>query len=79
MITSGGIDKLDVYRGLGVKEVWFWEKQQFSFYYLGLENKYTQSLSSVLLPDLDCVLLAGFVSETNQTQAVKKYRQALRD
>src|SRR5207247_1067652 len=22
--TSGGIDKLEVYRGLGVREVWFW-------------------------------------------------------
>ncbi|MBD2772258.1 Uma2 family endonuclease [Iningainema tapete] len=77
VLTSGGIDKLDVYRGLGVKEVWFWENQQFYFYSLTEEVKYIQSDRSVLLPDLDPVLLASFVSEINQTQAVKQFRQAL--
>jgi len=77
VITSGGIDKLEVYRGLGVKEVWFWENRQFKFYYLGTDNQYTQSSHSVLLQDLDPGLLASFVNETNQTQAVKKYRKAL--
>ena len=28
VITSGGLDKLEVYRGLGVQEVWFWQNQQ---------------------------------------------------
>lgn len=77
VLTSGGIDKLEVYRGLGVKEVWFWENQQFYFYYLSEDVKYTQISRSVLLPDLDPVLLASFVSEINQTQAVKQFRQAL--
>ena len=79
VLTSGGIDKLEVYRGLGVKEVWFWENQQFCFYYLSEDVKYTQIYRSVLLPDLDPVLLASFVSEINQTQAVKKFRQALQN
>ncbi len=79
VISSGGIDKLEVYRGLGVKEVWFWEKGKFSFYSLNeIENKYVQILHTILLPDLDFVLLASFVNETNQTQAIKLYRQALR-
>lgn len=77
VLTSGGIDKLEVYRGLGVKEVWFWENQQFYFYYLSEDVKYTQISRSVLLPDLDPVLLASFVSEINQTQAVKRFRRAL--
>lgn len=78
VLTSGGIDKLEVYRGLGVREVWFWENQQFSFYYLSeLDAKYIKSSRSVLLPDLDPVLLASFVGKVNQTQAVKQYRQAL--
>jgi len=77
VLTSGGIDKLDVYRGLGIKEIWFWENQQFKLYYLGIDNVYSPSSRSVFLPDLDPVLLASFVSETNQTVAVKKYRKAL--
>ncbi|MHC5597727.1 MAG: Uma2 family endonuclease [Nostoc sp.] len=80
VITSGGIDKLEVYRGLGVKEVWFWKNQQFDFYYLSeIDGKYTQSSNSILLPNFDPVLLASFVSETNQTQAVKLYRKALQN
>ncbi|MDJ0616743.1 MAG: Uma2 family endonuclease [Calothrix sp. MO_192.B10] len=78
VITSGGIDKLKVYQGLGVKEVWFWENKQFTFHYLPQpDSNYIKSTRSLLLPDLDPVLLSSFVEETNQTQAVKKYRQAL--
>jgi len=77
VLTSGGIDKLDVYCGLGIKEVWFWENRQFKLYYLGIDHVYTPISRSVFLPDLDPILLSGFVSETNQTVAVKKYRKAL--
>jgi Uma2 family endonuclease len=77
VISSGGVNKLEVYRGLGVKEVWFWENQQFQFYYLGIDHQYIQNSRSLLLPDLDPILLASFINETNQTQAVKKYRKAL--
>ena len=78
VISSGGIDKLEVYRGLGVKEVWFWENQQLSFYYLpDTDADYIQNSRSVLLPDLDPILLARFIGESNQTQAVKNYKLAL--
>ena len=78
VITSGGIDKLDVYKGLGVKEVWFWENKTFSFYYLQqASSDYIKSSRSILLPDLDPILLSSFIAQTNQTQAVKNYRQAL--
>jgi len=33
-ISSGGIDKLAVYQGLGVPEVWFWQGGKFSLYCL---------------------------------------------
>ncbi|WP_233258640.1 Uma2 family endonuclease [[Phormidium] sp. ETS-05] len=32
IVTSGGIDKLEVYRRLNVREVWFWENDQFRLY-----------------------------------------------
>ncbi len=65
---------------MGVKEVWFWKNQQFDFYYLSENNgKYTQNSNSKLLPNLDPVLLASFISQTNQTQAVKLYRKALQN
>jgi hypothetical protein len=30
--TRGGLDKLDVYRGLGVPEVWTWQEGRLRFY-----------------------------------------------
>jgi Uma2 family endonuclease len=34
VLTSGGIEKLPVYEGLGVNEVWFWEQDAFHLYAL---------------------------------------------
>lgn len=79
-LTSGGIDKLKVYQGLGVKEVWFWEKQQLSLYGLTETGDTYEALErSQLLPKLDVALLASYVESSRQTQAVKAYRLALRE
>jgi Uma2 family endonuclease len=75
-ITSGGIDKLSVYQGLGVIEVWFWQDNQFILYRLQKEA-YKQIDRSEFLPDLDLVLLSQFVNYDNQTEAVIAYRDAL--
>jgi len=78
VLTSGGIDKLKVYQGLGVQEVWFWENQKLSIYSLvDTEAGYEATATSQLLPQFDAVLLASFVDNPSQTQAVKAYRRAL--
>jgi len=80
VLTSGGIDKLKVYQGLGIQEVWFWENQQLSIYSLvDTETGYEATTTSQLLPQLDSALLASFVDNPNQTQAVKAFRRALKD
>jgi Uma2 family endonuclease len=85
-LTSGGIDKLDVYRGLGIPEVWFWlpKQQQWKFYRLRVESnnlenqpKYENISRSEFLPELDFTLLSQFIGATNQTEAVIAYRDAL--
>ena len=75
-ITSGGIDKLAVYQGLGVAEVWFWQNNRFVLYRLQ-EEVYQQITRSEFLPDLDLDLLTQFVDYDNQTEAVIAYRDAL--
>lgn len=79
VITTGLIDRLTIYRGLGVREVWVYRKQRLTFYHLEISDQpYQISDHSQLLPTLNPDLLTRFFSETNQTQAVKAYRQALR-
>jgi Uma2 family endonuclease len=79
VITHGVLDRLDIYRGLGVREVWVWEKQQLNFYILlNQDQPYFLQSRSQLLPELDPNLLLQFLDPTNQTQSVKAYRIALK-
>jgi Uma2 family endonuclease len=76
VISSGGIDKLEVYRGLGVREVWFWHKGRFGVYVLG-SSGYELRERSELVPALDFAELAVFAEETDQLAALQRYRQKL--
>lgn len=75
--TSGGIDKLEVYRGLGVPEVWFWKDGTLCIYVLEGEA-YTLTARSRLLPNLDPGLIVCYMAYPSQTQAVRSLRAALR-
>ena len=52
VIASGGIDKLEIHRGLNVPEVWFWQGDRFTIYQL-VDTRYVQVDRTQLLPDLD--------------------------
>ena len=75
--TSGGIDKLDVYHGLGVREVWFWREGVIEVHEL-VGEQYERRERSVVLPELDLADLARHIDPENQTDAVRRYRRALR-
>ncbi|MBF2006223.1 MAG: Uma2 family endonuclease [Chlorogloeopsis fritschii C42_A2020_084] len=75
VVTSGGIDDLLIYQGLGVPEVWFWQNNQFLLYYLR-GNKYEQINKSELLPDLDLNLLASLVMSGEKPKVlISTFRQ----
>lgn len=77
VISSSGIEKLDVYQGLQVPEVWFWKNNKFSLYCLR-EQGYELISQSEFMPELDFSVLAQYVRYPSQTQAVKAYRDTLR-
>ncbi|MBD2774109.1 Uma2 family endonuclease [Iningainema tapete] len=77
VFTSGGIDKLEVYKRLGVREVWFWHNNQFSIYSLQ-GDKYEQISKSELLPDLDLALLAEYVMQPDPLEAMLDFRAKIR-
>ncbi len=76
--TSGGINKLEIYRGLGVPEVWFWEKGQFAVYHLR-EEGYELVPHSEFLPDLDLALLTTYIQHPEPLDAVLEFRAAIRE
>jgi Uma2 family endonuclease len=78
VLSSRGLDKLAVYEGLGVREVWFWEDDAFHLHLLA-DGGYRSVERSTLLPDLDFDVLARFVRLGDQHEAVRAYRDWLRD
>jgi Uma2 family endonuclease len=74
--TRGAIDKLDVYRKLGVREVWIWKREGIEVFVLAGEH-YTKTDASRLLPDLDLDLLLRFIDVRPMTRAAREYRAAL--
>jgi Uma2 family endonuclease len=74
--TRGAIDKLDVYRGLGVCEVWVFEDGAFSLFTLRVDA-YEAIETSEVLPEVDLRRLAHFAVQGDQHAALKAYREEL--
>lgn len=80
IVTNSLVDKMAVYAGLGVPEVWEWRPDTASIVVNRLlGNGYKPFDSSALLPDLDLIELSRFVRPgERQSRLVKEYRAALR-
>jgi Uma2 family endonuclease len=78
--TSGGLNKLEVYRKLGVREVWFYERGTLAFFTLrgapGDEH-YFAIPRSELVPQLPVERLLECMRAPSQTAAVQALRAAL--
>lgn len=75
--THGRLDKLELYRKLGVREVWYWRDGDLELYELQGEG-YQAIEASRLLPGFDHRQLLEFVGVKPMTRAVRAYRKALR-
>jgi Uma2 family endonuclease len=62
--TRGGIDKLEIYRRLGVREVWFWERNEILVYAIGGRG-YVRQSGSLVLPGLDLKLVIELLGLDN--------------
>lgn len=74
--THGGIDKLEIYRRLGVREVWFWIDDRITVHVLS-EGIYQPHDRSQLLPQVDIGLITSLLDHELQSDAVKALRQEL--
>jgi Uma2 family endonuclease len=74
--TSGGIDRLEVYRKLRVREVWFYERETLRFFTLQ-GTRYEEIPKSELLPGADPALFIRCMAEPTQTDAILALRRAL--
>jgi len=73
VVSHGGIDKLRIYQGLGVREVWRYADGAFTVYRLRA-GKYEPVAESKLVPGLDFEVLARFTVREDQPAAMREFR-----
>ena len=76
IVTHGLLDKLDVYRGLKIREVWMFESGVFTVVTLRGEF-YEPIAGSEVFPEIDLAQLARYVV-ADQNAAILAYRDELR-
>jgi len=77
VVVTRGMNKLEVYAGLGVAEVWVYEDGRFAVYQLDAAG-YTPHATSRFFPDMDFAVLAEHVAMPDQDDAVRAYWDRLR-
>jgi len=76
-LTSGGVDKLEIYRRFKVPEVWFWRRNKLEIFALSETEVYRSLTRSRLLPGLDIALLKRCVSIRSWQRARQAFRTGL--
>jgi len=75
--THGGLDKLAIYAGLEIPEVWLWQDDRLSFHLFN-GQEYRTAPRSRLWPAFDPALVERLMNYASQTHAVRDLRRALR-
>ena len=77
VVSSPSLDKLEVYRGLGVREVWVFRDGQFQPF--GLRGvSYEPLAASAVFPEVDLARIAHHALDEDQNHALLAYRSELR-
>jgi len=76
-LSSGGVDKLEIYRHFKIPEVWIWRDRKLEVFVLKASGQYQRSRKSALLSKLDIGLLERCVSVSSWREARKRFRAHL--
>jgi Uma2 family endonuclease len=77
--TSPLVDKLDVYAGMGVPEVWVFRDGAFAIHLLDrAQGRYATVSRSPLLPGLDFAIVARYAVREDTPLALREFEQYVR-
>ena len=77
-LTSGGVNKLEIYRRFGVPEVWFWRRNTLEIFALRDDGSGYERISrSRLLLQLDVALLERCLKISSWREARRVFRAGL--
>lgn len=77
-LTSGGVNKLEIYRRFNVPEVWIWRRNKINIFILNDDaTSYSPAQTSRLLPKLDIGLIERCAQIRSWQQARRAFRAGL--
>ncbi len=76
--TKPILDKLHVYDGLAIPEVWLWQDGAFALHRRLAEGGYARVERSIALPQVDFEIVARFVTREDQDVALRELAAAVR-
>lgn len=79
IVTSGTIDRKELYKPKKVPEVWFWKSNEIKIFRLMENGEYEQVNRSGFFPDLDTALLLRYLDMADQYDAIVEFEQAIRN
>jgi Uma2 family endonuclease len=80
VVTSGGLDKLELYKRLKISEVWFWEDGVLDLYHLRQEVEdlhYEKIKQSEEVPGIDLELLKRCILMNSHVEALKVWQKSI--
>ena len=77
IITSGDIDILEIYRRIGIPEVWFYQNSVLTVYSLK-NQQYLKVNKSQLLSELNLEIFTKYVNSPDQYDAVTEFIKTLK-
>jgi Uma2 family endonuclease len=77
VVTSPLLDKLEVYLGLTIREVWVFKAGEFTIHRLR-GDRYVVIEASKVFPEVDLGRIAHYAAKRNQPKALREYEAELR-
>jgi Uma2 family endonuclease len=78
IVTSGTIDRKELFKPKKVPEVWFWKSDEIKIFWLNEVGEYQEVNRSGFFPNLDPALLLKYIGHPDQYDAVTEFVQAIR-
>jgi Uma2 family endonuclease len=78
IVTSGTINRKELYKPKKVPEVWFWKSNEIKIFRLTQQDEYEEVDRSGFFPELDKAVLLHYIAMPDQYDAVQEFTQAIR-
>ncbi|BAY65737.1 hypothetical protein NIES22_58440 [Calothrix brevissima NIES-22] len=79
IVSSGTINRTDLYKPKKVPEVWFWKSHEIKIFRLTEDGEYQEVNRSGFFPDLDPALLLQYIAMPDQYDAIAEFEKVIRN